>query len=171
MEKSCSRDLALRCLLGVPCGRLGVLAARGRAPDGVGARDGCREVLGGLVRARVAQLRCTRGSYRKRAKMGARVRSPTSGNGSRDLGARRRAEGVPRAGLGSASPRLRLRPATPPPNARGTSRQLGGRRSVRSISGCGGREQELPGSFDAHAPRGGDGGGVESSMAERKTVS
>jgi hypothetical protein len=39
---------------------------------------------------------------------------------------------------------------------------------VRSISGCGGRDQELPRSFDAHEPRGGDGGGVESSMAERK---
>ena len=55
----------------------------------------------------------------------ARVRSPTSGNGTRGLGARRRAGGVPRAGLGSASPRLRLRPATPPPNARGQAGSWG----------------------------------------------
>ena len=42
---------------------------------------------------------------------------------------------------------------------------------MRSISGCGGRDQELPRSFDAHEPRGGDGGGVEGFMAERKPVS
>ena len=48
---------------------------------------------------------------------------------------------------------------------------MGGRRSVRSISGCGGRDQELSRSFDAHEPRGGDGGGVEGFMAERKPVS